>query len=238
MNNEILVIEDDDLVRQGIIDLLELKGWKAVSAVNCSEAFTKIRKEAYMLYVLDMKLPDGNGIMLCKEIRRYTDSPILFLSAYDSEEFIVEGFEAGANDYVIKPFRTFEFIARIKALLRKSEVKEKKKENRGFRSGAYELNLENQILRKRGVRLELTRTEYQIVRCLLANAPNLVTRGRILETIWDTNENYIDDNTLSVHMNRLRKKLTDATEEENPIETKRGIGYAWKWKTEGIYDEI
>lgn len=238
MNNEILVIEDDDLVRQGIIDLLELKGWKAVSAVNCSEALVKIQKEEYMLYVLDMKLPDGNGIMLCKEIRRYTDSPILFLSAYDSEEFIVEGFEAGANDYVIKPFRTFEFIARIKALLRKSEIKENKREKRGFRSGAYELDLENQILRKSGVWIELTRTEYQIVRCLLVNAPNLVTRGHILETIWDTNENYIDDNTLSVHMNRLRKKLTGGTEEENPIETKRGIGYVWKWKTEGIYDEI
>ena len=108
MNTEILVIEDDDLVRQGIVDILELKGWNAVAAKSCSEALARIRGEEYMLYVLDMKLPDGNGIMLCREIRRYTDNPILFLSAYDSEEFIVEGFEAGANDYVIKPFRTFE----------------------------------------------------------------------------------------------------------------------------------
>ena len=94
---QILVIEDDDLVRQGIVDILELKGWNAVAAKSCSEALVRIRGEEYMLYVLDMKLPDGNGIMLCREIRRYTDNPILFLSAYDSEEFIVEGFEAGAS---------------------------------------------------------------------------------------------------------------------------------------------
>ena len=86
-----------------------------------------------MLYVLDMKLPDGNGIMLCREIRRYTDNPILFLSAYDSEEFIVEGFGAGANDYVIKPFRTFEFIARIKALLRRTGMQNGKKVKKGLR---------------------------------------------------------------------------------------------------------
>ena len=92
-----------------------------------------------MLYVLDMKLPDGNGIMLCREIRRYTDNPILFLSAYDSEEFIVEGFEAGANDYVIKPFRTFEFIARIKALLRRTGMQNGKKVKKGIKSGEYEL---------------------------------------------------------------------------------------------------
>ena len=207
MNTEILIIEDDDLVRQGIVDILELKGWNAVAAKSCSEALVRIRGEEYMLYVLDMKLPDGNGIMLCREIRRYTDNPILFLSAYDSEEFIVEGFEAGANDYVIKPFRTFEFIARIKALLRRTGMQNGKKVKKGIKSGEYELDLQKQILQKDGVR------------------------------IWDFNENYIDDNTLSVHMNRLRKKLT-AENEQDPIETKRGVGYAWTLKAEDVYDEI
>ena len=221
MNTEILVIEDDDLVRQGIVDILELKGWNAVAAKSCSEALVRIRGEEYMLYVLDMKLPDGNGIMLCREIRRYTDNPILFLSAYDSEEFIVEGFEAGANDYVIKPFRTFEFIARIKALLRRTGMQNGKKVKKGIKSGKY----------------DLTRTEYQILCSLLANAPNLVAREFLLDTIWDFNENYIDDNTLSVHMNRLRKKLT-AENEQDPIETKRGVGYAWTLKAEDVYDEI
>ena len=155
MNTEILVIEDDDLVRQGIVDILELKGWNAVAAKSCSEALVRIRGEEYMLYVLDMKLPDGNGIMLCREIRRYTDNPILFLSAYDSEEFIVEGFEAGANDYVIKPFRTFEFIARIKALLRRTGMQNGKKVKKGIKSGEYELDLQKQILQKDGVRIDL-----------------------------------------------------------------------------------
>ena len=185
MNTEILVIEDDDLVRQGIVDILELKGWNAVAAKSCSEALVRIRGEEYMLYVLDMKLPDGNGIMLCREIRRYTDNPILFLSAYDSEEFIVEGFEAGANDYVIKPFRTFEFVARIKALLRRTGMQNGKKVKKGIKSGEYELDLQKQILQKDGVRIALTRTEYQILCSLLANAPNLVTREFLLDTIWD-----------------------------------------------------
>lgn len=237
MNTEILVIEDDDLVRQGIVDILELKGWNAVAAKSCSEALVRIRGEEYMLYVLDMKLPDGNGIMLCREIRRYTDNPILFLSAYDSEEFIVEGFEAGANDYVIKPFRTFEFIARIKALLRRTGMQNLLLQIQFIFSAFDSFFHFLAVLHKDGVRIDLTRTEYQILCSLLANAPNLVAREFLLDTIWDFNENYIDDNTLSVHMNRLRKKLT-AENEQDPIETKRGVGYAWTLKAEDVYDEI
>lgn len=170
MNTEILVIEDDDLVRQGIVDILELKGWNAVAAKSCSEALVRIRGEEYMLYVLDMKLPDGNGIMLCREIRRYTDNPILFLSAYDSEEFIVEGFEAGANDYVIKPFRTFEFIARIKALLRRTGMQNGKKVKKGIKSGEYELDLQKEKISIEKVRLSLlTIDSWQDIQRFLRN---------------------------------------------------------------------
>ena len=112
-----------------------------------------------------------------------------------------------------------------------------KKVKKGIKSGKYELDLQKQILQKDGVRIDLTRTEYQILCSLLANAPNLVAREFLLDTIWDFNENYIDDNTLSVHMNRLRKKLT-AENEQDPIETKRGVGYAWTLKAEDVYDEI
>ena len=108
---------------------------------------------------------------------------------------------------------------------------------KGIKSGEYELDLQKQILQKDGVRIDLTRTEYQILCSLLANAPNLVAREFLLDTICDFNENYIDDNTLSVHMNRLRKKLT-AENEQDPIETKRGVGYAWTLKAEDVYDEI
>ena len=112
-----------------------------------------------------------------------------------------------------------------------------KKVKKGIKSGEYELDLQKQILQKDSVRIDLTRTEYQILCSLLANAPNLVAREFLLDTIWDFNENYIDDNTLSVHMNRLRKKLT-AENEQDPIETKRGVGYAWTLKAEDVYDEI
>ena len=117
MRNTILIVEDDEMVRQGIVDALQLRNWKTDVAATCEEAEKKIKEDTYMLYILDMKLPDGNGISLCRKIRTATENPVLFLSAYDNESYIVEGLEAGGDDYVVKPFRTLELLARIKSLL-------------------------------------------------------------------------------------------------------------------------
>ena len=120
MRNTILIVEDDEMVRQGIVDALQLRNWKTDVAATCEEAEKKIKEDTYMLYILDMKLPDGNGISLCRKIRTATENPVLFLSAYDNESYIVEGLEAGGDDYVVKPFRTLELLARIKSLLKHS----------------------------------------------------------------------------------------------------------------------
>ena len=113
MRNTILIVEDDEMVRQGIVDARQLRNWKTDVAATCEEAEKKIKEDTYMLYILDMKLPDGNGISLCRKIRTATENPVLFLSAYDNESYIVEGLEAGGDDYVVKPFRTLELLARI-----------------------------------------------------------------------------------------------------------------------------
>lgn len=110
MRDTILIVEDDEMICQGIVDALQLRNWKTDVAATCEEAEKKIKEYTYMLYILDMKLPDGNGISLCRKIRTATENPVLFLSAYDNESYIVEGLEAGGDDYVVKPFRTLEQI--------------------------------------------------------------------------------------------------------------------------------
>lgn len=234
---KIFIVEDDEMVRDGIADTLQLRNWETETAASFQEAVRKIKENTYMLYILDMKLPDGNGITLCRKIRQITEAPVLFLSAYDSEGYIVEGFEAGGDDYVIKPFRTFELLARVQALLRRRESASGKKVKMGVRSGDFLLNLKRQCLYKNGVPVDLTLTEYRILCALLADAPGLIERAGLLDIIWDSNENYVEDNALSVYINRIRSKLAGSVDEA-PIETRRGIGYRWTLETEDIYETI
>lgn len=235
MIEKILIVEDDEMVCRGIVDALQLRNWSTETVGTFGEALKKIREQNYILYILDMKLPDGNGIALCREIRKHTDNPVLFLSAYDSEGYIVEGFEAGGNDYVIKPFRTFELLARIKSLLKQAEKSSENQTKVAIKSGEYLLDLKKQCFFRGNAMIDLTLTEYRILCCLITSAPRLIERAMLLEIVWDSNENYVDDNTLSVYINRIRKKIANSPS-ESPIETKRGIGYSWTMKTGGIYE--
>lgn len=234
---KILIVEDDEMICCGIVDTLQLRNWETETAASFSEAMKKIKTNKYMLYILDMKLPDGNGITLCREIRKKTQNPVLFLSALDSEGYIVEGFEAGGDDYVVKPFRTFELLARIKSLLNRTEMQSKMKIKSAIKSGDFMLDLTRQCFYKKESLIELTSTEYRILCCLITNAPRLVERTQLLQMVWDSNENYVDNNTLSVYINRIRGKIPD-TQTKTPIETKRGIGYRWLIETEVIYETI
>lgn len=224
------------MVRYSIVEALKIRNWETDTAVLFEEAVQKIQANCYNLYILDMKLPDGNGISLCRMIRKKTDHPVLFLSAYDSEGYIVEGFDAGGDDYVIKPFRTFELLARIQSLLKRAGQLSKKRIQTGIISGIYYLDYRRQYIAKNGVSLDLTLTEYRILQCLINNAPQLIERTRLLEIVWDSNENYVDDNALSVYIARIRSKLMD-NDEISPIETKRGIGYRWILETEILYED-
>ena len=164
-------------------------------------------------------LPDGSGLELCEQWRRNgNDTPILFLTARDDEIQIVRGLDAGGDDYVTKPFRLLELLSRIRALLRRNHPT-------FYRCGELQVDLQKMNAYYKGEPLYLTPTEFQLLAALLRNAGKVLTRKILLQTIWDDGGSFIDDNTLSVHISRLREKIGGSY-----IRTVRGIGYRWEEK--------
>lgn len=168
----------------------------------------------YDVAVLDIMLPDGNGFDLFKKIRRYSDLPVIFLTAVDDEDSVVNGLELGADDYITKPFSTRELIARIKRVANKNS-----KKNIITVSGVT-LDLDKSAVFENGKQLELTALEYKLLSLLMQNAGKVVTRELIFEKIWDVSGNFVNDNTLTVYIKRVRKKL-----DADIIKTVKGMGY-------------
>ncbi len=165
-------------------------------------------------------LPDGNGFDLCKEFRvQDKNVPILFLTACDDEVQIVRGLDSGADDYVTKPFKLLELLSRIRALLRRSS----NNTTTVYKTNTISVDMNSLTVKKDGEILFVTHTEFQILSALIRNNGNIVTRANLLDSIWDSDGAFIDDNTLSVHVSRLREKL-----DGSHIKTVRGIGYRWE----------
>ncbi len=218
MKDKILIVEDDMFLREGLFELLTKEKYESVCAKNCNEARAMLKDDVFDLVILDVMLPDGNGLELCAHIRCTGASvPILFLTACDEEFQIVRGLDAGADDYVTKPFRLLELLSRIRALLRRKNV------STIYRFGDVVLDTANMTLKKDGENLFLTPTEYQILSVLMQNSGVIVTRAALLQRIWDSDGDFIDDNTLSVHISRLRDKIG-----AEHIVTVRGVGYRWE----------
>lgn len=216
MNIRILLVEDDIFLREGLSEMLTKEGYDVTVAENFITANEKIR-EHFHLIILDIMLPDGNGLELCQEIRKAdNNTPILFLTACDDEIQIVRGLDAGADDYVTKPFRLLELLSRIRALLRRSG-------NQILSDKNITVDNNNMTVTKNGITISLTPTEYMILKTLMSNRGVIVTRNILLEKIWDCDESFIDDNTLSVHVSRLREKIGS-----EHIATVRGVGYRWE----------
>lgn len=218
MSAKIMLIEDDAYLREGLCELLEKEGYMVESACNCSEGRNIFNKSVFNLVILDVMLPDGNGLELCTEIRNQgNDVPILFLTACDEEFQIVRGLDAGADDYVTKPFRLLELLSRVRALLRRRTGTTVYQNNDLF------VDVSTMSVKKKGENIILTPTEFQILSVLIQNSGIIVTRNNLLEKIWDCDGNFIDDNTLSVHISRLRDKIG-----ADHITTVRGTGYRWE----------
>ena len=216
MKRKILLIEDDIFLRDGLSEMLTKEGYDITLAENFAKANEKIQ-ENFDLAILDIMLPDGNGLELCQEIRKDdNNTPILFLTACDDEIQIVRGLDAGADDYVTKPFRLLELLSRIRALLRRSG-------NQILSDKNITVDNDNMTVTKDGKTISLTPTEYMILKTLMSNRGVIVTRNILLEKIWDCDESFIDDNTLSVHVSRLREKIGSEY-----IATVRGVGYRWE----------
>ncbi len=217
MSVKILVTEDDAFLRDGLCEMLKKEGYNVVTAGTIDDAKECFLKEHFNLVILDVMLPDGNGFDMCAFIRSKNENvPILFLTACDDEVQVVRGLDAGADDYVTKPFKLLELLSRIRALLRRSKATVYNCEN-------ISVDINTMTVKRDGENIFVTPTEFQILSALIRNSGVIVTRSVLLENIWDEGGSFIDDNTLSVHVSRLREKIGP-----EHIVTVRGIGYRWE----------
>lgn len=218
---KILLVEDNDTIIMGLKYSLEQENFEVDTAKNIVTAKSKIKKQEYDLYLLDIALPDGEGYEICKTIKEKENSPVIFLTAKDEETDIVQGLDMGADDYVVKPFRTRELISRINSVLRRYQ-KNTSCENQ---IKCQNILIDNNTAKvyKNGKEVIFTSLEYKILLMLFNNKNILVTREQILDKIWDVAGNFVNDNTLTVYVKRIREKIDD--KDGKIIQTVRGIGY-------------
>lgn len=221
----ILVIEDELYLQKNIGELLERYGYEVKTASNMPEAMHYVlNKEKIDLFLLDVWLPDGDGFELCRSIRKHSLKPLIFLTACDDEESVVKGLNLGGDDYISKPFRSAELISRIQANLRRQELLNGVKIQR---SGDIKIDKSQGRAYKKERELELGTAEYQLLLIMMENPRRIVKREQLLERLWDDYGKYVEDNTLSVSMSRLRKRIG-----AEYIETIRGVGYRFTKQVE------
>lgn len=225
---KILVVEDDLSLNTGLCFELDSCGHMSVAAYNCRKARQFLADFAFELVILDVNLPDGDGFTLCREVKeKNPDLPVIFLTANDLEQDILNGFSLGADDYVTKPFSIRVFMQRVEVALRRGLVLRTAALD-VYDDGFLFLDFGALTAVRGGEKLAITPNEYKLLRLLTANAGNIVTRQTLLEKLWDCDENYVDDHTLTVTMNRLRGKIEG--EGHSYIRTVRGMGYVWSGK--------
>lgn len=214
---KILLVEDNDTISMGLEYLLQEENFAPFTAKNKKEADELLRGEQFDLALLDVTLPDGNGFQLCREIKEMGNLPVIFLTAKEEERDVVQGFDLGADDYIVKPFRNRELISRIKNVLRRNG----KEENLVCQNIMMD-TVAGKVYRDKE-EVTLTKLEYKILLTLFTNPKKLFTREEILNAIWDMAGNFVNDNTLTVYIKRIREKIGDT--DGTIIETVRGMGY-------------
>ncbi len=219
----ILFVEDDATIAMGVEYSLKQDGFQVSLAYRLEEARGLLKSNPFDLVLLDLGLPDGSGYELCKEIRAKGDTPIIILSARDEEASIVLGLDLGADDYLTKPFRLRELISRMKAVLRRRGPVEMS--DRTFTCGDVMVVAQQAKVYKNEREVLLTALEYRLLLALVTNQGRVLTRAQILAQIWDVDEDFVNDNTLTVYIKRLREKLEDDPQNPALIKTVRGMGY-------------
>ena len=216
----ILVVEDDRMLNNGLCYNLEAEGYSAVPVYTYKEGLEVIG-EPWDLVLLDVNLPDGSGYGLCRRLKERCKAPVIFLTACDMDEDTLKGYEAGGDDYVTKPFNIEILLHRIRVAMRlnspgKPEV---------VRCGNLQIDFEARTVQKGGEPVFLTPTEFKLLRVLFQNKGQVLTRPQLLEYIWDSEGNFVDEHTLTTSMSRLRTKLSDGN--STYIRTVYGVGYGW-----------
>ena len=213
---QILLLEDDENLNRGISLKLSREGYRVFSALTLTEARALFDKENIDLVICDITLPDGNGLDFGKAVREKSNSVLFYLTAMDQEIDIVNGYDTGADDYITKPFSVNILTSKVNAFMRRLS----NKEEGIYTSGDIEVSVNEMQVKKAGAVISLSKTELQLLVCLLENAGHILSKEIILEKVWGFDGQFVDDNTVTVNISRLKNKLgTDS------IENVRGLGY-------------
>ena len=220
MNDKrLLIIEDDTDLREGLSFSFSSDGYRVTEAPTKAEGLREIRKNVYDMVLLDCNLPDGTGYEFCKWVKEQRDIPIIFLTVRDGAKDIIKGLDMGGDDYITKPFHLSVLESRIKAVLRRAS--KKAVHSPELSCGTIRINLDKMEVQIQGNAILLTAAEYRLLLVLMENKGKTLPRTLLLEKLWDAEGNFVNDNTLTVTMKRLREKLGQPGE----IKTVRGIGY-------------
>lgn len=222
----LLLLEDDQSLIDGLVYALTKEGFALDVAMTVREARAQLAAQAYDLLLLDQTLPDGSGLALCEEVRAGGNAvPIIFLTAMDEEIQVIRALDAGGDDYITKPFKLGELCSRIRAQLRRSGML-RQQEQDPVSEGT--VRIEGGRAYRAGEALELTATELRLLACFLRNRGQVLTREQLLAALWDEDANFVDDNTLSVYIRRLREKVERDPSAPQHLRTVRGLGYEWR----------
>lgn len=225
----IMLVEDDRIIASGLQYSLEQEQYSVVLAYTYTEAKDYIEKhiEDIHLFIFDLNLPDGTGYDLCTAVKQRQDKPVIFLSAVDEEVNIVMGLDIGADDYITKPFRVRELMSRIKSILRRYQQQTTSIQQRPttMHIGNLSINTQEAKVFKKGQEIFLTSLEYRLFLIFLHNPNQVLTRQQLLTKMWDEAGEFVNDNTLTVYIKRLREKLEDDLTQPTYIVTVRGLGY-------------
>ena len=224
---KILVVDDEALLVKGIRFNLQNEGYEVITGSDGLEAVNAVRDQSPDLVVLDVMMPNMDGMTACSKIREFSDVPIILLTAKTDDMDKLMGFDQGADDYLTKPFNILELKARIRALLRRAAPKEDKSEGNYLTIGSISLDLDGRNAYRSGTLADLTAKEFDVVEFLMRNPNRVYSREALLDTIW-AYEYRSDIRTVDVHIRRLREKLEENPAEPKYIMTKWGVGYYFK----------
>jgi DNA-binding response OmpR family regulator len=217
---KILLVEDDKSIVMNLTEFLQSEGFSVNTAGGQKTALEKITDEPYDLILLDISLPDGNGYAVCSAAKSIRNVPVIFLTASGDEYSVVTGLEMGADDYVSKPFRPRELLSRIRNVLRRNG-----RQQQALEYGGVKIDTVKGTVTKNGADVFLSALEYRLLLIFFNNRGVLLTRAKLMDEIWDIAGEFVNDNTLTVYIKRLREKIEDDPQEPSIIKTVRGLGY-------------
>lgn len=225
MNTEILLLEDDESLRRAISLKLSKEGCTVYEAPDLKTGTSLYQEHRMPFIICDISLPDGSGLDFCAALRQKSDVIILFLTALDTEADMIRSYNAGADDYMTKPFSLAVLVSKVKAMMKRRSPAEKVS---SIHSGAIELLPDENRAKKNGQYLTLTANEQKLLSYFMQNPMRILSKNQLLEAIWDIDGNFVDENTLAVNIRRLREKIEDDPSRPVYLKNVRGLGYIWE----------